>query len=151
MLSAEAREPEEPVLLSLLYFVMRRLLSALAPSEWGDLEREVELLILWHQNEGPLEACPPAGPSKAGPGATCRSEPDPAEEPVDGVRSDPARTLLRWHRELVRRKWTYRRRRPGTPEVDPETVELVVRMAPENPRWGHLRIRGELLKVGVRI
>jgi hypothetical protein len=52
---------------------------------------------------------------------------------------------------LVRRKWTYRRRRPGTPEVDPETVELVVRMAPENPRWGHLRIRGELLKVGVRI
>ena len=61
------------------------------------------------------------------------------------------RTLLRWHRELVRRKWTYRRRGPGRPPLDRETVELIVRMARENPRWGYLRIRGELMKLGIRV
>ncbi len=61
------------------------------------------------------------------------------------------RTLLRWHRELVRRKWTYRRRGPGRPSLAPESVELIVRIAKENPRWGYLRIRGELLKLGVRV
>jgi hypothetical protein len=58
------------------------------------------------------------------------------------------RTLLRWHRELVRRKWTYHRRGPGRPGLDKETVELIVRMARENSRWGYLRIRGELMKLG---
>jgi putative transposase len=60
-------------------------------------------------------------------------------------------TLLRWHRELIRRKWTYRRRSPGRPPLDPETVELIVRMARENSTWGNLRIRGELLKLGIRV
>ena len=42
-------------------------------------------------------------------------------------------TLLRWHRQLVRRKWTYRRRGPGRPPLDPETVDLILRLARENP------------------
>ena len=42
-------------------------------------------------------------------------------------------TLLRWQRELVRRKWTYRRRRAGRPPLDPELRELVLRLARENP------------------
>jgi hypothetical protein len=61
------------------------------------------------------------------------------------------RTLLRWHRELLRRKWTYRRRGPGRPPLDRETVELIVRMARENPRSGYLRIRGELMKLGIQV
>lgn len=62
------------------------------------------------------------------------------------------RTLLRWHRELVRCKWTFRRRRrPGRPGLPHETVELIVRIARENPRWGYLRIRAELLKLGVQV
>jgi transposase len=61
-------------------------------------------------------------------------------------------TLLRWHRELVRRKWTYRRRkRLGRPPLDPGIRNLVVRLGRENPRWGCVRIRGELRKLGVWI
>jgi hypothetical protein len=40
-------------------------------------------------------------------------------------------TLLRWHREMVRRKWTYPRRRPGRPPLDPETVDLITRLGRE--------------------
>src|SRR6266545_179625 len=61
-------------------------------------------------------------------------------------------TLLRWHRELVRRKWTFGRgRRPGRPPLDPEVKALVLQMARENSRWGCVRISGELRKLGIRV
>ena len=61
-------------------------------------------------------------------------------------------TLLRWHRELVRRKWTYRKTgRPGWPPIDPGVRALTLRLARENPRWGCVRIAGELRKLGIGI
>src|SRR6266704_6194069 len=61
-------------------------------------------------------------------------------------------TMLRWHRTLVRRKWTYgKERKSGRPPIDPQIVELVLRMARENPRWGCVRICGELRKLGIRV
>lgn len=61
-------------------------------------------------------------------------------------------TVLRWHREIVKRKWTYgttpKRGRPATPAA---TVELIVRFARENRGWGYGKIQGELLKVGHRV
>jgi putative transposase len=61
-------------------------------------------------------------------------------------------TVLRWHRELVCRKWTFRHRsHGGRPPLSPELEALVLRLARENPRWGYGRIQGELRKLGHRL
>ena len=56
-------------------------------------------------------------------------------------------TLLAWHRRLVTRKWDYTsRRRPGRPSTPAAIRKLVIRMATENPAWGHRRVQGELVR-----
>ena len=61
------------------------------------------------------------------------------------------RTLLRWHQALVRRKWRQAAGRRGRPKLPAEVRELVLRLARENPRWGHRRICGALAKLGFRV
>jgi transposase InsO family protein len=65
-----------------------------------------------------------------------------------GARLVTPRTLLRWHQALVRRKWRQTRGVRGRPSLPGEVRELVLRLARENPRWGHRRICGELAKLG---
>jgi transposase InsO family protein len=62
-------------------------------------------------------------------------------------------TVLRWHRQLVRRRWAAfgRRRGPARPGLDAELQKLILRLAKDNPRWGCVRVRGELLKLGHRV
>ncbi|MGH3277106.1 MAG: hypothetical protein ACRDNZ_22605, partial [Streptosporangiaceae bacterium] len=58
-------------------------------------------------------------------------------------------TLLAWHRRLVRRKWDYTNRRgPGRPSTAAAIRKLVIRIAADNPAWGHRRVQGELVKLG---
>src|ERR671918_583899 len=59
-------------------------------------------------------------------------------------------TVLRWHRALVARRWTYPRR-PGRPPKNAEVRRLVIRLAEENETWGYGRIQGELKHLGIAI
>jgi putative transposase len=68
--------------------------------------------------------------------------------PLRQLRLVSPRTLLRWHAQLIARRWPYPRRRPGRPSIPPPIRALVLRMARENPRWGYRRIQGELIGLG---
>ncbi len=60
-------------------------------------------------------------------------------------------TLLRWHRDLLRRHWTHPSRRPGRPALPAGTVSVVLRLANENPTWGYRRVQGEMARMGVKL
>src|SRR5660397_120762 len=143
--------PGVPMLLSLVYFALRQLLRLLTVG--GDRDHvacDVELLVLRHQLRVLSSGRRPRLQRRdrillaAAAGLL----------PRDRWRCLPVspQTVLRWHRELVKRTWTYRRRRrPGRPRIAPDTATLVLRLAKENPRWGYLRIQGELRKLGVSV
>jgi len=59
-------------------------------------------------------------------------------------------TILEWQRRIVRRRWTYPNR-PGRPPLGEESVDLICQLAQENPRWGYMRIVGEMRKLGVAV
>src|SRR4051794_30291318 len=67
-----------------------------------------------------------------------------------GLLVTPA-TILRWHRQLVARRWTTTPTRPGRPAVPAGLRALVLRLATENPTWGYRRIHGETVGLGCRI
>ncbi len=139
------------MLLSLLCFAVCRLLRLLTRgSEPDDAAREIEILVLRHQLR--VFARGRRMPLRRRDRVLLTA----ASERLgrDRWRSFPvsAQTLLRWHRELVRRKWTYRRRRrAGRPRIGGEAAALILRLAKENPRWGYRRIQGELRKLGVTV
>lgn len=63
-------------------------------------------------------------------------------------------TILRWHRQLVAQKWDHsdkREKKPGRPPISEEIVELVLKLARENPDWGYDRIEGALANLGHEI
>ena len=61
-------------------------------------------------------------------------------------------TVLGWHQELVRRKWTYKqRRKPGRPTIDEDLEQWIVRLAQDNPRLGFKKLEGELRKLGFEV
>jgi transposase InsO family protein len=60
-------------------------------------------------------------------------------------------TLLRWHRQLVARRWTYAHRKAGRPPLERSLRALILRLARENPHWGYKRLVGELKGVGISV
>ncbi|WP_112584525.1 integrase core domain-containing protein [Micromonospora noduli] len=135
---------------SLMYLLLRQVLQMLSQLARDGGAKDVEILVLRHQV------------------AVLRRQvhrPDlqPADRVVLAVLSrllpcprwsaffvTPA-TLPWWHRELVARRWTYPHARPGRPPVDNRVRGLVLRLAAENPTWGHRRTQGELVGLGYQV
>jgi len=138
-------------MLFLLDLIIRALSRLLVDSHGDDGSKDLEILVLRHELRVLRRK---TGPPKLR--AIDRVLLAAASRSISRERWScflvtPA-TLLRWHWELVRKKWTYGKRGlPGRPPIDPEVRELVLRIARENPRWGCVRIKGELAKLGIQI
>jgi putative transposase len=132
---------------SFLYLAFRALLGALVRSRRGLDLKDVELLVLRHELEvlrRQVERPKLKASDRALLAAAARHLPRSSR----GVLLVTPQTLLRWHRALVRRKWRQPAARRGRPPLPAEVRDLVLRLARENPRWGHRRICGELAKLG---
>ena len=146
----EVREDDVSVLWSFVYTCVVRLVELVVWMFRSDDAKEVEILVLRHEL-----------------GVLGRQVHRPALRPADRAllaalsRVMPRRrwrsffvtpeTLLRWHRRMVARHWTYPHRSPGRPPIDPGIEALIVRLARENPRWGYQRIQGELAGPGISV
>jgi len=140
------------VLLKIVYLLVRRILSLAVLVFRGEGAKEAELLVLRHENAVLRRHA-----------TRVRYEPAdrvwftalarllPRGRWIEVFPVTPA-TLLAWHRKLAARKYdTSKQRRPGRPPTAPSIARLVVRLAKENPLWGHRRIHGELTKLGVTV
>jgi putative transposase len=142
----------ERIAVSFLYWSLRRLLELLVLRRRSEREKEIEILLLRHQLRV-LErqvARPQLTQADRTLLAAAFSRVLPRQAWKTSLFVTPA-TLLRWHRELVARRWTYPHRRPGRPATQAEVRELVVRLARENPGWGYRRIQGELVGLGIKL
>jgi hypothetical protein len=135
---------------SLLYLLFRRALAVAALRLRSPEFKELEIVVLRHELAVLRRQIshPRLGESDRVFLAAASRLLGRASRPSFFVRPE---TLLGWHRQLVRRRWTYAGRRPGRPAVAKEIRELVLRLARENPRWGYQWIVGELAGVGVGV
>jgi putative transposase len=138
------------VAFSFFYLAFRALLGALVRRRRGLDVKDLELLVLRHELEV-LRRQVARPKLRAVDRALLAAAACHMPRPSGGARLVTPRTLLRWHRALVRGKWRQPPGRRGRPPVPAEVRALVVRLARENPRWGHRRISGELTKLGLRV
>jgi hypothetical protein len=138
------------VIWSFVYLALRRSLELVMLCFRSAEAKEIEILVLRHQLA-----------------VLRRQHPRPRLQPTDRAllaalsRLLPRtrwlvflvcpETLLRWHRRMVARRWTYPTTSHGRPPISDQVQQLVVRLAHENPRWGYQRIHGELLRLGCRV
>ena len=140
------------MIISVAYLLVRCLLGCLTVLSQGQVSKDAEILVLRHENAvlrrqvGRVRYQPA---DRLWLAALSRLVPRRRWGELFPV--TPA-TLLAWHRRLVARKWDYTsRRRPGWPSTAVAIRKLVIRIATENPTWGHRRVQGELIRLGHQI
>ena len=140
------------MLLKIVYLLTCRVLGLAVLVFRGDRAKDAELLVVRHENAVLRRH---AGRARYDPAdrvwlaALARLLP---RRRWTGIFPVTPATLLAWHRKLAGSKYdTSKRRKPGRPPTVPGVGRLVVRLAKENPLWGHRRIHGELAKLGVTV
>ena len=140
------------MIISVSYLLVRCLLSCLTVLARREASKDAELLVLRHENavlRRQISRVRYQPADRLWLAALSRLIPRRRWDEVFAV--NPA-TLLAWHRRLVARKWDYTsRRRSGRPPTQAAIRNLVIRIATENPAWGHRRVQGELVRLGHRI
>src|SRR6266498_1991085 len=144
------RRRRSRVVWSFAYLALRRALELVLLCCRSADAKEIEILVLRHElavlrRQHPRPRLQPT--DRALLAALSRLLPR-ARWPVFLVRPE---TLLRWHRRMVRRHWTYPTSSTDRRPIAEEVQQLVVRLARENLRWGYQRLHGELLRLGVRV
>jgi putative transposase len=138
--------------LTLAYMIARFVLEVAAALMRREVSKDVELLVLRHENavlRRQVKRVRYEAADRMWLAALSRLIPRHRWPQVFGVNPN---TLLRWHRRLVAWRWTYPRgATPGRPPTPASVRRLVVTMARQNPRWGHRRIQGELARLGRKI
>jgi putative transposase len=137
------------IIVSLLYWALRRLLELIVLALRSEDAKEIEIVVLRHQLQVlRRQVARPdlASHDRAFLAAASRVLPRMRWRSFF-VRPE---TILSWHRKLVARRWTYPRR-TGRPPKTAEVRSTVVRLAKENPTWGYRRIQGELKHLGISV
>jgi transposase InsO family protein len=129
----------------LAYWLLRRLLEFLILLARSEQRKEVEILLLRHELQVLRRQV--ARPQVAPADRVVLAALGQTLPRVRSLLVEPE-TLFRWHRELVRRRWSFPRRPPGRPPMVSQARQLVLRLAAENPGWGYKHIHGELAGLG---
>lgn len=133
----------------LLYLIMVRVFGWLALLARSERSRDTEILALRHEVAVLRRQSPGPRLTWSDRAVFAALAPLLTRE-VRAARLVRPETLLGWHRRLVAGRWRYPNAR-GRPPLAEQVRLLVIRLASENPRWGHRRIQGELARLGVRV
>lgn len=144
----------------ILAHIFRILVAFISISRLSDLEKDLEILVLRQQlsilQRKTNKPVKPNQIEKMTLAILIAKLQQVARRPSNQlhniIRIFKPETVLRWHRELVRRKWSFiHKSKGGRPRISQELEKLIIRLAQENPRWGYGKIQGELLKLGSKV
>jgi putative transposase len=136
--------------LRLLYLIVLRIFGWIALLARSQASKDAEILVLRHQLtvvRRQVATPRPSWADRAILSALVRLLPRRRRHHLFVT----PRTLLRWHADLVNRRWTYPKRGPGRPPIRPTIRDLILRLAAENPTWGYRRIAGEITGLGRKV
>ena len=138
-------------------YIFSILLSLIRVSRLSENDKDLEIIILRHQLDVMVrKQNKPIRPNRAEKATLAlltaqlkKNTKRTIRQLGDVIRIVRPETVIRWHRELVRRKWAQPpQNQVGRPRIEQEIESIIVRLAKENLRWGYYRIEGELKKLG---